>query len=159
MRLAGMRLVRFLDPTGTGKTKWAMRWKPALNAFAVTFGGTTEMQKEIIARGLGLQEVTSDATNRRPVDRPGAGGCRSPALLRVPGESFLGVLDALYDSSIKMVSTRHEGGGSFAATGYARTSGEIGVCFGTRAVGTANMAIGIHNARQDSLPMIAFAVR
>ena len=75
----------------------------------------------------------------------------------VPGESFLGVLDALYDSSIKMVSTRHEGGGSFAATGYARTSGEIGVCFGTRAVGTANMAIGIHNARQDSLPMIAFA--
>ena len=32
----------------------------------------------------------------------------------VPGESFLGVLDALYDSSITMVSTRHEGGGSFA---------------------------------------------
>ncbi len=75
----------------------------------------------------------------------------------VPGESFLGVLDALYDSPITMVSTRHEGGGSFAATGYARTSGEIGVCFGTRAVGTANMAIGIHNARQDSLPMIALA--
>ena len=75
----------------------------------------------------------------------------------VPGESFLGVLDALYDSSIKVVSARHEGGGSFMATGYARTSGEIGVCFGTRAVGTANMAIGIHNARQDSLPMIALA--
>jgi acetolactate synthase-1/2/3 large subunit len=75
----------------------------------------------------------------------------------VPGESFLGVLDALYDSKITMVSTRHEGGGSFAATGYARTSGQIAVCFGTRTVGTANMAIGIHNARQDSLPMIAFA--
>ena len=75
----------------------------------------------------------------------------------VPGESFLGVLDALYDSSIKVVSARHEGGGSFMAAGYARTSGEIGVCFGTRAVGTANMAIGVHNARQDSLPMIALA--
>jgi acetolactate synthase-1/2/3 large subunit len=75
----------------------------------------------------------------------------------VPGESFLGLLDALYDSSIKVVSTRHEGGGSFMASGYARISGEIGVCFGTRAVGTANMAIGIHNARQDSLPMIALA--
>ena len=73
----------------------------------------------------------------------------------VPGESFLGVLDALYDSSIGVVSTRHEGGGSFVAAGYARTSGEIAVCFGTRAVGTANMAIGVHNARQDSLPMIA----
>jgi acetolactate synthase-1/2/3 large subunit len=75
----------------------------------------------------------------------------------VPGESFLGVLDALYDSSIEVVSTRHEGGASFMAAGYARTSGEIGVCFGTRAVGTANMAIGVHNARQDSLPMLAFA--
>lgn len=75
----------------------------------------------------------------------------------VPGESLLGVLDALYDSSIRVVSTRHEGGGSFMAAGYAKTSGEIGVCFGTRAVGTANMAIGIHNATQDSLPMIALA--
>ena len=75
----------------------------------------------------------------------------------VPGESFLGVLDALYDSPIKVISTRHEGGASFMAAGYAKVSGEIGVCFGTRAVGTANLAIGIHNARQDSLPMIALA--
>jgi acetolactate synthase I/II/III large subunit len=75
----------------------------------------------------------------------------------VPGESILGILDALYDSPIEVVSTRHEGGASFMATGYARISGEIGVCFGTRAVGTANMAIGVHNARQDSQPLLAFA--
>lgn len=75
----------------------------------------------------------------------------------VPGESFLGILDALYGSSIKVVSTRHEGGASFMAAGYSKLSGEVGVCFGTRAVGTANMAIGIHNARQDSLPMLALA--
>jgi acetolactate synthase I/II/III large subunit len=75
----------------------------------------------------------------------------------VPGESFLGILDALYDSRIKVVSTRHEGGASFMAAGYAKLSGEVGVCFGTRAVGAANMAIGIHNARQDSLPMLALA--
>jgi len=75
----------------------------------------------------------------------------------VPGESFLGILDALYDSRIEVVSTRHEGGAAFMATGYAKLSCEIGVCFGTRAVGTANMAIGIHNARQDSLPMLALA--
>jgi acetolactate synthase-1/2/3 large subunit len=75
----------------------------------------------------------------------------------VPGESFLGVLDALYDSPVKVISTRHEGGAAFMAAGYAKASGEIGVCFGTRTVGTANMAIGIHNARQDSLPMIALA--
>lgn len=75
----------------------------------------------------------------------------------VPGESFLGVLDALYDSKIEFVSTRHEGGASFMASGYSKMSGEIGVCLGTRAVGTANMAVGIHNARQDSTPMIAIA--
>ena len=75
----------------------------------------------------------------------------------VPGESFLGVLDALHDSSIEFVSTRHEGGASFMASGYSKITGEIGVCLGTRAVGTANLSIGIHNARQDSTPMIAIA--
>jgi acetolactate synthase I/II/III large subunit len=75
----------------------------------------------------------------------------------VPGESFLGILDALYDSRIQVVSTRHEGGASFMAAGYAKLSREVAVCFGTRAVGTANMAIGIHNALQDSLPMLALA--
>jgi acetolactate synthase-1/2/3 large subunit len=75
----------------------------------------------------------------------------------VPGESFLGVLDAMYDRPIDFVSTRHEGGGSFMASGYAKTSSQIAVCMGTRAVGTFNMAIGVHNARQDSAPMIAIA--
>jgi putative transposase len=31
-------VTRSLDPTGTGKVRWAMRWKPAINAFAITFG-------------------------------------------------------------------------------------------------------------------------
>jgi putative transposase len=31
-------VTRSLDPTGTGRARWAMRWKPALNAFAITFG-------------------------------------------------------------------------------------------------------------------------
>ena len=53
----------------------------------------------------------------------------------VPGESFLGVLDALRDSSISFISTRHEGGAAFMASGYSKTVREIGVCLGTRAVG------------------------
>jgi acetolactate synthase I/II/III large subunit len=75
----------------------------------------------------------------------------------VPGESYMGLLDAFIDSPVDFVSCRHEGGASFMASGYSRVSGEIGVCMGTRAVGTANMAIGIHNAQQDSTPMIAIA--
>ena len=31
-------VTRSLDPTGTGRTRWAQRWKPAINAFAITFG-------------------------------------------------------------------------------------------------------------------------
>jgi acetolactate synthase I/II/III large subunit len=75
----------------------------------------------------------------------------------VPGESFLGLLDALHDGPVRFVSTRHEGGAAFMASGYARTAGEIAACAGTRAVGAANMAIGIHNALQDSLAMVALA--
>lgn len=79
------------------------------------------------------------------------------AAFGVPGESYLGILDAFVDSPVQYVSTRHEGGAAFMASAYAKAAGTIGVCMGTRTVGTANMAIGIHNARQDSTPMIAIA--
>jgi acetolactate synthase-1/2/3 large subunit len=75
----------------------------------------------------------------------------------VPGESFLEVLDSLHDGPVRFISCRHEGGAAFMASGYAKVSGEVGVCIGTRAVGASNLAIGIHTARQDSIPMIAIA--
>lgn len=74
----------------------------------------------------------------------------------VPGESFLGVLDALYDRpSIRVLATRHEGGAAFMAEAYAKISGKLGVCMATRGVGAANLAIGIHAAQQDSTPLLA----
>lgn len=74
----------------------------------------------------------------------------------VPGESYLGVMDALYQHpEIELISTRHEGGASFMAEGYAKASGEVGVCMATRGVGATNLAIGIHTASQDSTPMVA----
>jgi acetolactate synthase-1/2/3 large subunit len=76
----------------------------------------------------------------------------------VPGESFMGVLDALAEEPrIRVVATRHEGGAAFMAAAYARIAGRPAVCMGTRMVGAANMAIGIHTARQDSAPLIALA--
>ncbi|KIL76303.1 thiamine pyrophosphate-dependent enzyme [Bacillus badius] len=75
----------------------------------------------------------------------------------VPGESYLPVMDAIYDEpSIELISCRHEGGASFMAEGYAKASGEPGVVMATRAVGGANLAIGIHTAYQDSTPMVVF---
>jgi acetolactate synthase-1/2/3 large subunit len=75
----------------------------------------------------------------------------------VPGESFLGVLDALTGGPVEWVTARQEGAAAFMASAFAKVAGEVAVCMGTRAVGTSNMAIGVHNARQDSTPMLAVA--
>ncbi|MGD9711539.1 MAG: thiamine pyrophosphate-binding protein, partial [Thermomicrobiales bacterium] len=56
---------------------------------------------------------------------------------------------------IELISTRHEGGAAFMADATAKLTGEPAVCMGTRGVGTANLAIGIHTAQQDSTPLIA----
>ena len=79
------------------------------------------------------------------------------AVFTVPGESFLPVLDALYThrDRIATISTRHESGAGFAADGYAKATGEVGVCMATRGVGSTNMSIALHTAQQDSTPMVA----
>jgi acetolactate synthase I/II/III large subunit len=73
----------------------------------------------------------------------------------VPGESFLGVLDALPAAGIQVVATRHEGGAAFMAEAVGQLTGRPAAVLGTRAVGGSNMAIGIHTARQNSTPMVA----
>jgi len=76
----------------------------------------------------------------------------------VPGESYLAVLDALYDSRemIKLVINRHESGAAFMADAYAKLTGQPGVVFVTRGPGACNAAIGIHTAFQDSTPLVVF---
>jgi acetolactate synthase-1/2/3 large subunit len=73
----------------------------------------------------------------------------------VPGESFLGLLDAFEGAGIKVVATRHEGAAAFMAEAHGQLTGRPAVCLGTRAVGGANLAIGIHTARQNSTPFFA----
>ena len=76
----------------------------------------------------------------------------------VPGESYLAVIDALYDrrEMVKLVVTRHESGAAFMADAYARLTGQPGVVFVTRGPGATNASIGIHTAFQDSIPMVMF---
>ena len=71
----------------------------------------------------------------------------------VPGESFLPVLDALAAAGIRIVATRHEGAAAFAAEAYGQLTGRPAACLGTRIVGAANLAIGVHTATSDSTPM------
>src|SRR5437870_4601568 len=73
----------------------------------------------------------------------------------VAGESYLEVLDALYDMpEIRLVTCRQEGGAAFMAEAYGKLTGEPGVLLVTRGPGACNASIGVHTAFQDSTPMI-----
>ena len=74
----------------------------------------------------------------------------------VPGESYLDVLDALHESSIRFIINRQEGGAAFMAEAYGKITGRPGICFVTRGPGATNASIGVHTAYQDSTPMILF---
>src|SRR5450759_1029230 len=69
----------------------------------------------------------------------------------VPGESYLAVLDALYDArdAIKLIVCRQEGGAANMAEAYGKLTGRPGICIVTRGPGAANAAIGVHTAFQD----------
>jgi len=75
----------------------------------------------------------------------------------VPGESYLGVTDALIDfPSIRLIVCRHEGGAGFMALADARTRGKVGVCFVSRGPGATNVSIAIHSAFHDAIPSVFF---
>jgi len=76
----------------------------------------------------------------------------------VPGESFLPVLDGLYEhrESLKLVICRHEGGAANMAEAHAKLTGRPGICFVTRGPGATQASVGVHTAFQDSTPMILF---
>ncbi len=73
----------------------------------------------------------------------------------VAGESYLEVLDALFDApEIRLVTCRQEGGAAFMAEAYGKLTGKPGVLLVTRGPGACNASIGVHTALQDSTPMI-----
>jgi acetolactate synthase-1/2/3 large subunit len=76
----------------------------------------------------------------------------------VPGESYLAVIDALYDArnQIRFIVNRQEGGACNMAEAYGKLTGEPGICFVTRGPGATNASIGVHTAFQDSTPLILF---
>jgi acetolactate synthase-1/2/3 large subunit len=74
----------------------------------------------------------------------------------VPGESYLGVLDAFHDRDIAVTVCRQEGGAAMMAEAVGKATGRPGICFVTRGPGATNAMPGIHIADQDSTPMILF---
>ncbi|MDB5839245.1 MAG: Acetolactate synthase large subunit [Herminiimonas sp.] len=75
----------------------------------------------------------------------------------VPGESYLDVLDALYDyPEIETVVCKHEGAAADMAEADGKLTGRPGICFVTRGPGATHASVGVHIAQQDSTPMILF---
>lgn len=74
----------------------------------------------------------------------------------VPGESYLAVLDGLYESGIENVVARQEGGAAMMAEADGKLTGRPGIAMVTRGPGACNASAGVHIAKQDSTPMILF---
>src|SRR5246127_2595497 len=72
-----------------------------------------------------------------------------------PGGVTLPLYDALYDYPIRHVLVRHEQNAAFAAQGYARTTGKVGVCCATSGPGATNLVTGLVDAMMDSIPIVA----
>ena len=76
-------------------------------------------------------------------------------IFQVPGESFIGILDALNDfPSIDVVTCRHEAGAGFMACADGRLTRRPGVLMVSRGPGASNASIAVHTAQQDAIPLI-----
>jgi acetolactate synthase I/II/III large subunit len=71
-----------------------------------------------------------------------------------PGGAIMPLYDALDGSGVRHVLTRHEQGAVFAAEGYARVTGRVGVAMATSGPGATNLVTGIADAKMDSVPLV-----
>lgn len=73
----------------------------------------------------------------------------------LPGEENMDVLEALKQSSIQFITTRHEQGAAFMADVYGRLTGKAGVCLSTLGPGATNLMTGVADANLDGAPLVA----
>src|ERR1700728_1795717 len=71
-----------------------------------------------------------------------------------PGGAIMPLYDALEGSGVRHILTRHEQGAVFAAEGYARVTGQVGVAMATSGPGATNLVTGIADAKMDSVPLV-----
>lgn len=77
----------------------------------------------------------------------------------IPGEENLELMQALKDSSIRVITTRHEQGAAFMADMHGRLTGKAGVCFATLGPGATNLITGVADANSDGAPLIAITAQ
>src|SRR5205823_6847525 len=77
----------------------------------------------------------------------------------VPGEETLALLDALLDSKIRFLQTRHEQGAAFMADVQGRLSGKARACLATLGPGATNLLTGVADASMDHAPLVAITAQ
>src|SRR3972149_11139868 len=77
----------------------------------------------------------------------------------VPGEENLALLDALLDSKIHFLQTRHEQGAAFTANVQGRLTGKASVCLATLGPGATNLLTGVADANMDRAPLVAITAQ
>ena len=75
----------------------------------------------------------------------------------IPGEENIDMMDALLDSTIRFITTRHEQGAAFMADVYGRLTGRAAVCLSTLGPGATNLVTGVADANMDRAPVVAIA--
>jgi acetolactate synthase-1/2/3 large subunit len=96
------------------------------------------------AKPLNGAQVLIECLKREEVD----------TIFGYPGGNVIPIFDAILDSDIKLVLTRHEQGATHAADGYARATGKTGVVLVTSGPGATNTLTGIYTAYMDSIPLV-----
>src|SRR5690606_32551553 len=111
-----------------------------------TSPSTTSFPKPEIGREMKGADVVVECLAREGVD----------VIFAYPGGASQELHQALARSDkVRVVLPRHEQGGSFAAEGYARATGKVGVCMATSGPGATNLVSAIADAFMDSTPMVA----
>jgi acetolactate synthase-1/2/3 large subunit len=92
--------------------------------------------------------------SRLAIEALAAEGCSH--VFGLPGTTVMHLIDALaQEDRVRYIAVRHEASAAFMADGFARASGEVGVCLASRGPGAANLSIGVHNAHAESVPVVA----
>lgn len=106
---------------------------------------TTATQRAEVGAAMFGRDILVEALERE--------GCE--VIFAYPGGASMEIHQSLTKSKIRTILPRHEQGGSFAAEGYARSTGKAGVCMGTSGPGATNLVTAIADAYMDSCPLIA----
>ncbi len=109
---------------------------------------TTVKQKKVSAEPTSGADIAVQALVNHGVD----------TVFAYPGGASIPLHQALtrFRDTLRVILPRHEQGGGFAAQGYARTTGKVGVCMATSGPGATNLVTSIADAKMDSVPLIAF---